>query len=81
VTILVVLIPAVVAAGLAVLATVLYGTGGLWLVHRIVTPRHAQPRQAISATTPGAASAPEAHTEPPEEVRRPRRAVGAHQLR
>jgi hypothetical protein len=39
-TILTILIPAVVAAGLAVLAAVLHRTGGLWLVQSPDTPRH-----------------------------------------
>jgi len=59
VTILVVLICAVVAAGLAVLAAVLYGSGGFWLVLPTARSRHAQPRRAVSAPTPGATAAPE----------------------
>ena len=65
--ILVVLIPAVVAVGFAVLAAVLYGTGGLWLVQGTATSRHARSRQA---STRGAPAAPGIRTEPHEEMRR-----------
>ena len=70
-TILAVLIPAVVAAGLAVLAAVVHRTGGLWLVQRPATPRQAETRQALSWQSPGTLGAPEAGQRRAIEVPRP----------
>jgi hypothetical protein len=56
-TILTILIPAVVAVGLAVLAAVLHRTGGLWLVQSPATPRHDETQPDASRATldaPGA---------------------------
>ncbi len=53
-TILTILIPAVVAAGLAVLAAVLHRTGGLWLVQSPATPRHDPDASRATLDAPGA---------------------------